>query len=160
MATHPGAVLAALIAATGCGSAEVAEPVEPMVVAEPVDPEPADRSVPRVPIEIDIATARVGESLRLDVKGVARGHGEGEDIEDPTLWTVTASYGDVELDRVVNGPVRVARNPVGDPAGDQWDVIVQFSVSFSCPEEADEVQVSVRAPGRPAMTTAVHSPPK
>lgn len=41
------------------------------------------------------------------------------------------------------------------PSGDQWDVIVEFSVSFSCPQDAESVDVSVVAPGRPPMTTTV-----
>ena len=134
--------------------------MEPVRVSERRAHEPIDRSVPRVPIEIDIASARVGGSLRVDIRGVARGHGEGEDIEDPTLWGVSAKVGDVVLNRVVNGPVRVARDPVGDPSGDQWDVIVEFSVGFSCPEGVDAVDVTISAPGRPAMTTTVNAAPK
>jgi hypothetical protein len=149
-----------MIASVGCGGATTAEPAEPAEVVERTIPEREDRSVPREPIEVEVASARVGESLRLDIRGVARGHTEGEDLEDPTLWAVSAKVGDTTLDRVVNGPVRVARNPVGDPSGDQWDVIVEFSVSFSCPEEADEIDVSIVAPGRPAMTTTVVPPAK
>jgi hypothetical protein len=82
----------------------------------------------------------------LRITGIGRGHNEGEAFEDPTRWTVSASSGGADLPRMLNGPVRLERIPVGHASGSQWDVFVRFSVAFKIAATASSVNVTIQPP--------------
>lgn len=106
------------------------------------------------PLEVDVRAKRFGAALRLDITGTGRGRLEGERFEDPELWAVEVEQNGARLQRAVNGPVRVARNPVGRATGARWDVVVQFSVNFVMEEDDLPLVVMVAAPDEaPARVT-------
>lgn len=131
--------------AVGCGGA--AEPAETVIVGPAARPGVARvAAVARQPVEVSVQATKLGQSLRLDIAGIARGYGEAEPVEDPTQWQVEVESEGQALARMVNGPVRVDRQPVGDDYNDRWDVHVHFTVAFAIPEHAREVRVRVAAP--------------
>jgi hypothetical protein len=108
------------------------------------------------PVEIAVRSKRMGGSIRFDITGIGRNRHQGHPIEDAALWNVTAQDdAGTPLPRVVNGSVRVARNPVGPPSGDRWDIIVTFSVAFTLPDTAKAVEVRVEAPNAPPVTRRI-----
>ena len=110
----------------------------------------------REPIRVDFDAQRFGSSLRLDVRGIGRGVLEGEPFEDPERWHISAQSADgAELPRLVNGPVRIDRSPVGGARSNQWDTTVQFSVVYEVPAGAESVHVQVRAPQAPPLKRVV-----
>ena len=109
-------------------------------------PRAAQLQVEREPLKIDFAVERLGASLRLDIKCLGRGVDEGEAFEEPKNWTIRAHADGEELERLVNGPVRVGRNPVGGARGTKWDITMQFSVVFKVTETTRAVDVAVTAP--------------
>lgn len=143
-------LVAVVFLAASCGGSS--SPAEPVIAGSATRPAVARAApVPRQPVEVSIQASKLGQSLRLDIAGVARGHGEGEAVEDPTQWRVSAESGGELLARMVNGPVRVDRQPVGDVYGNRWDVRVRFSVAFAIPEDAREVRVRVEPPQSEAV---------
>ena len=143
-------VAAVLFLATACGGSSA--PAEPVIAGPAARPAVARAApVARQPVEVSIEAQKLGQSLRLDIAGVARGHGEGEAVEDPDQWRVSAESGGEALARMVNGPVRVDRQPVGDVYSNRWDVHVRFSVAFAIPENAREVRVRVEPPQSEAV---------
>lgn len=101
--------------------------------------------VTRQPIVVSVKANRSGEALRLVVTGTGRGHHRGERFEDPRTWRVSVRANGHELQRLVNGPVRIARRQVGD-AGDLWNVVVTFDVAFAAPPRPANFDVRVMAP--------------
>ncbi len=95
---------------------------------------------------MDVSAEPLGASLRLDIACVGRGVQEGEAFEDPERWVVRVRANGNELERLVNGPVRIERNPVGGARGTQWDITMRFSVVFEVPRETSGVEVLVAAP--------------
>jgi hypothetical protein len=145
-----GLVAAVLVLAASCGGSSA--PADPVIVGPSTRPAVArSAEVVRQPIEVSIQASKLGQSLRLDIAGIARGHGEGEPVEDPERWRVSAESGGEVLARMVNGPVRVDREPVGDAYGDRWDVHIRFSVAFAIPEDAREVRIRVVPPESPPV---------
>ena len=98
------------------------------------------------PLEVDVQAKRFGAALRLDITGTGRGRLEGERFEDPDAWQVEVVQNGARLQRAVNGPVKVARNPVGRASGARWDVVVRFSVNFVMEEDDLPLVVMVEAP--------------
>jgi hypothetical protein len=119
-------------------------------VAQPAPSRPLAGSAPlqveAQPLQIDFAAERLGTSLRVDIECVGRGVEEGQAFEAPEHWTIRAHADGAELKRLVNGPVRVARSPVGSAHGTKWDVTVLFSVVFEVTATTREVDVAVTAP--------------
>lgn len=98
------------------------------------------------PLEVDVRAKRLGGSLHLDITGIGRGRLEGESFEDPTAWQVEVVQSGMLLKRTVNGPVSVAREPVGRATGNRWDVVVRFSVNFMIETESLPLEVRVHPP--------------
>jgi hypothetical protein len=98
------------------------------------------------PLEVKASATRQGTALRVMIDGIGRGHGEGETFEDPTAWEISARVDGQPLKKVVNGPMRVERLPVGEVDGDAWDVTVNFSTYFELPDGADKVELHVAPP--------------
>jgi hypothetical protein len=152
----PGLLAAVILSCFGCGGSSA--PVDPVIVGPPSRPAvPRVAAVAREPVEVSIQASKLGQSLRLDIAGVARGHGEGEAVEDPTRWQVSAESGGAALARMVNGPVRVDRQPVGDTYNNRWDIHVRFSVAFAIPQDAREVRVRVEPPGSEPVDLLIDS---
>lgn len=142
----------ALGIAAACGGT----PRSPTTHAEgPAPARSGQLEVKREPLQIELAAARVGSSLRLDVKGIARGVREGEAFEDPERWQIDVRVAGQPLSRLVNGPVRIDRSPVGGPTGDQWDTIVRFSVVYGVPDAVESVDVTVSAPDAVPVKRAI-----
>jgi hypothetical protein len=135
-------VPAALLLVVGCGG------------AQPNGGRQAG-AVERQPIEIDVAARRAGTALHIDVTGTGRGHAEREAFENPERWVVRVRAGDLDLRRVLNGPARIAREPVGHPRFGQWDVVVRFSLAFALPADATAVRVYVEAPEAAPYETTI-----
>lgn len=134
-----------LLAIAACGGSQ-AEPVELQSSAQVrVAPEPVVDVRPE-PLEVDVRAKRFGSALRLDITGTGRGRLEGERFEDPEQWSVEVMQNGAALQRAVNGPVKVARNPVGRATGSRWDVVVRFSVNFVMEEDDLPLVVMVEAP--------------
>lgn len=133
-----GAVLVAALAACG-GAAGIATGAAPT----PASRAPAPRWLP---IDVAVQAERFGESVRLDVEGIGRGVTEGDPFEDPQRWSISARAGRTELARLVNGPVRIARNPVGGAYSEQWDTVVRFSVVYRVPAGASKIAVRLVPP--------------
>lgn len=108
-------------------------------------------AVKREPIQVRVVVSRSGGSVMLRITGIGRGHEEGEPFEDPTKWSVSASAAGEELKRVLNGPVRLERIPVGHASGSQWNVFVRFSVAFKLESEARKVDVTIEPPEAPTF---------
>ncbi len=137
-----------LVLVASCGGSEAAPVSSPS--RSPATPSAA---VVR-PIELEVQGTRVGQSVRLDVTGIGRGHLEGGIFEDPSTWSVRAFADGHPLQHLVNGPVQVARDPAGRADGDQWDITVRFSMVFAMPEQSREVEVQIAAPNAaPYQTT-------
>jgi hypothetical protein len=145
-------LLAAALVVAACGGApRGAAPAEVVVI---------DRRPPieRQPVQVSVEAQREGGSLHLVLTGVGRGFGEREALEDPRTWRVTVTAGELELARLVNGPVRVSRQPVGRVEAQRWDIEVRFSVSFALPEEIDEVEIWVTPPREPEVKLSLTVP--
>ena len=110
------------------------------------------------PVEIDVAAARVGNSVRLDVTGIGRFRRAPAAMEKPENWIVHALAQEQMLPRVVNGSVKVERFQVGDPSADLWDVEVRFSMAYSIPADASEVLVRITAPDTPMFERRLPAP--
>jgi len=106
----------------------------------------AQTNVEREPLRIDVSAKPLGASLRLDIACIGRGVQEGEAFEEPERWVVRARANGDELQRLVNGPVRIERSPVGGARGTQWDITMRFSVVFKVPDATSSVDVLVAAP--------------
>jgi hypothetical protein len=125
-----------------CGGAAIqthtAHPVAQVAMEEPVDaPAPA-------PLQVAGRASREGTLLRVDVRATGKAHGPGESFEVPTNWQVDAhTAAGEELKRLVVGPARVERDPVGTTA---WDVNVDFTVYFQPPKRATHVDVRLVPP--------------
>ena len=132
----------ALALTTACGGATVE--------SRAPGPQPAKSAQVKVkkpkPVRVKLAAKRFGSSLRVDIIGLGRAVSEGEEFEDPDTWKIRAKLGNRELPRLVNGPVRIERNPVGDYYDELWDTTVRFSVAFELPESAEKVRVVVAPP--------------
>jgi hypothetical protein len=107
----------------------------------------APKAVPVRPIEIVVLPKRAGGSLEVAIEVTGRGHQEGEAFEDPDGWEIVArDFHGQELRRIMNGPGRVEREPVGNEDGSQWDVVVTHSVYFALPANVSKVAVRVAVP--------------
>jgi hypothetical protein len=112
-------------------------------VAE-VEPVQQDDAPPPAPLEVAGHASREGNLLRVDVRATGKAHGSGESFESPTNWQVDAhSATGEELKRLVVGPARVERDPVGNTA---WDVDVNFTVYFQPPNKGTHVDVRLVPP--------------
>ncbi len=135
----------ALVAATFGLAACAAAPPPPPPPPKPVVVAPAPKPDPGAPLQVQLAAKRTGNAVYLDVVGTAQRHPEGRPFEDPASWRITARSGGQVLDRVVNGPVEIERQPL-DRESTRFDVVVRFSVAFAIPEDASSVDVQVSAP--------------
>ncbi len=107
----------------------------------------APQAVPVRPIEIMVSPKRSGGSLEVAIEVVGRGHQEGEAFEDSAEWNIVArDHRGQELRRIMNGPGRVVRAPVGNEDGSQWDVTVRGTVFFALPSDVSHVAVRVAVP--------------
>lgn len=126
---------------------------------------------PLEPVTIAVKGTRVGNSVLLDITGTGGRRPASHPMERAENWTIRVLAGDVELERKVNGSVKVERYQVGNPAWGLWDIEVRFSAAFAVPEDAEEITVQVRAPESdvheeilhigldPASTPATAKPP-
>lgn len=112
---------------------------------------PATPPAARARVDVSVQAHRVESALRLDVRGTAHEAIEGDTVEDPARWTIQASVAGQPLKRLVNGSVRVEREPAA-PTGDLWDTTVMFTVVFQLPADADHVEVHIAPPGADAVT--------
>lgn len=134
------AVVSATFGLAACASTPPPPPPpRPVALAPAPKPDPGD------PLEVEVVAKRTGNALYLDLVGRARRHPEGRPFEDPARWRIRARSGDQVLDRVVNGPVEIEREPI-DREGDRYNVQVRFSVAFAMPEDASTVEIQVAAP--------------
>ena len=123
----------------------------PMPAPTPTS-QPVDRLAPTQPatrtdsIEVAVEGKRVGSSLQVGVTGLGRARVAGGAFEDTRQWNVVATYQGQQLQRVLNGPTRVSRTPVGDVRGSRWDVSVAFSIGFALEHHAEQVEVTVTPP--------------
>jgi hypothetical protein len=107
----------------------------------------APRQVPVRPIEIVVQPKRSGGSLEVAIQVIGRGHSEGEAFEDLAEWNIVVrDHRGQELRRIMNGPGRVERDPVGEEDGSQWDVRVHGTVFFALPKDVSRVAVRVAVP--------------
>jgi hypothetical protein len=107
------------------------------------------------PVDYEVRAARVGQSLHLAIRGTRVSRRQSSAFDDPGRWQVDVRDGSRRLKRVVNGSVRVAREPVDQS---DWRVSVDFSVAFAMPTPATEVKVRLAPPGFPARTLKVSVP--
>lgn len=98
--------------------------------------------------------------MRLDISGVGSRQREHHAMEQPRNWIITATAGTQELKRMVNGPVRVSREPVGAVHSGLWDTTVEFSVAFGVPAGISSMRVHIQPPGDPPQTITVTIPPE
>ncbi len=134
-----------VVVAAWCLAACASAPPPPAPPPKPVGAAPAPRPDPGEPMQVQLAAKRTGNAVYLDVVGSAQRHPEGRPFEDPASWKITARSGGRVLDRVVNGPVEIERQPL-DRESTRFDVVVRFSVAFAMPEDASSVDVQVTAP--------------
>lgn len=130
-----GIVLLGLLVA--CGGSSTGAPHGARRGARSPEPEP---------IEISVQTTRLGGSVRVDITGVGRRRPERHAMEEPRNWMVRAMAGDQILKRMVNGSVRVARNPIGRGDTGFWDITVVFSMAFAVPLDARAMTLHILAP--------------
>lgn len=145
----------ALLVASGCASSPGIQPktkvqrahARQAAVVDQVVIDAPEKPV-RQPLEINAVAEREGSLLRVDVDAVGRAHRQGEGFETPASWKVDVALAGQPLKCLMRGPVRVAREPVGDFKHDAWDVEVSFSAFFQLPADAPptKVQVVVVAP--------------
>jgi len=128
--------------ALACGGGAGAEPDGPPRARS------AALDVATEPVAVDVSASRVGEALRLDIEAIGRGARAGAPFEDPARWTISARQRDQVLQRLVNGPVKVARQPAG---ATQWDTVVRFSVVYRVDGAAGDVRVRIAPPDEPAI---------
>ena len=140
---------------TGCGGAQTGGGNPELGPAPPPRQRSAQVEAPRrEPILVTALVSREKSLLRVDVQGIGRGHDAGEEFEAPREWVVDAFDGDgAELKRLVVGPGRVERQPVGDTGA--WDVSVTFAVYFKPPVtgRTDNISLRIVPPGAPAPST-------
>jgi hypothetical protein len=106
----------------------------------------APANQPPEPITITVRSTRVGNSVLLDITGTGGRRPANHPMERAENWAIRALAGDLELERKVNGSVKVERFQVGNPAWGLWDIEVHFSVAYAVPEDAEEITVKVSAP--------------
>lgn len=109
------------------------------------------------PLELDVQARRMGGSLNLAIVGTGRGRLEAESFEEPERWSIEVKQAGLSLKRTVNGPVSVARNPVGKHADNRWDVTVRFSVSFLMDTDTLPLEVTIVAPNEPPASVTIES---
>jgi hypothetical protein len=102
--------------------------------------------------DYEVRASRVGQSLHLDITGVLLSRRARSAFEDPTKWWIDVRAERQRLRRLVNGSVRIARDPVGR---DDWRISVDFSVAFALPTATERVTVGLRPPGQPRVELAL-----
>ncbi len=109
----------------------------------------------REPAEIGLRVKQLGSALNVEIVALGRGRLEGEPFEDPSNWTITAVSRGKALQRVVNGPVRLGRSPVGRASGNRWDVDLRFSLNYALPKKGGAVTIKVTDPDGVSKTRTV-----
>lgn len=146
----------------GCGGA--AATAAPRATASRPRPR-ADEGVPMMapapvgPIQVRVLPRRTGGALELAIQVEARGHAENEPFEDASAWTVEVlDERGGRLRRLMNGPRRIDREPVGREDGSQWDVTVRHSIFFELPKVVPKVKVRLVVPGASAYEAMAEVP--
>jgi hypothetical protein len=160
-------VLASLVVAlalVGCGGGGAGN-ASGDTMAEKARPRPvrkagAPDTVPVEPLEVKVTPRRTGGALEIAIVVVGRGHQEGEPFENPDGWELEVhDHNGRALRRLMNGPKKVMREPVGREDGTQWNVTVKHSIFFELPEAVEKVRVVVRVPGAKPYEVMAAVPP-
>jgi hypothetical protein len=132
------ATLLCALVATGCG---------PAVLTATASGPGAD---------YEVRAFRHGDAVHLHVIGVRVSARKQTAFDNPRAWRVAALGDGRPLQRAVNGPTSVSRDPIGRR---DWRVTVKFSVAFAMPSTASVVTVRLKAPGQRPETLEVALPP-
>lgn len=107
--------------------------------------EPAPPSGPV--IDVDVDAAREGRTLRVDVRGRARGRNIPDEFTAPRRWEIAARADGAALRQLVIGPSRTEETTT---ELDEPDLTLTFTTYFEPPHAAGRVDILVTAPGAAA----------
>jgi hypothetical protein len=113
------------------------------------------KAVTESDVELTLRARRVGASLSVEVEGRSAIRLDDRAFADPKQWRVRVENETGELQRLVNGPSKVAREQVLVDGEKRWDTVVTFNVVYAVPEVADRVDVSVSAPNGETVSRSI-----